>query len=200
MASRTAMILAAVCLSAFALAGCGPGQPFGPTLTPTPSPTATDTPTATPTSTPTSTETPAITLTPTPLPGTIYYLLINWTLDTAPPNYPQANFWCSSCAPTDLSTYSWSLKLTEPRSANDYRYAVVSSDAVVKIRIKYSHGGKEIGLAEWDGNINLTDEKPGTIMNAVAGDTLTVEIDIKGNGQFWLEDGADYSCVTLIQS
>ena len=127
-------------------------------------------------------------------------MLLDWTLNPTPPNYPQANFWCNSCAPTDLSTYSWSLKLTEPVTANDYRYAVVGSDAVANIRIKYSHGGKDIVLAEWDGNIHLTDEKAGEIMNAVAGDTLTVEIDIKGNYQFWLEEDTDYSCVTLIQS
>jgi hypothetical protein len=46
-----------------ALAGCGPGQLFGPTLTPTP----TDTPT--PTSTPTATATSTPTATPTPRPG-----------------------------------------------------------------------------------------------------------------------------------
>ena len=198
MGHRTAIITAAMCFSAFALAGCGPGQPFGPTLTPTPSNTPTDTPTNTPTSTPLPTDTPSITLTPTPLPGTVYYLLIDWTLDTTPPNYPQANFWCNSCAPTDLSTYSWSLKLTEPITANYYQYAFVSSDAVANIRIKYSHAGKDVLLADWSGTINLTDEKAGETMDAVASDVLTVEIDIQGNYQFWLEDGTNYSCVTLI--
>lgn len=51
------------------LSGCGPGQLFGPTLTPTPSPTSTLTPTPTPTLTPTPTNTPLPTATPTPLPS-----------------------------------------------------------------------------------------------------------------------------------
>jgi len=50
---------------------CGPGQVFGPTLTPTPTVTLTptSTPTATPTPTPTPTHTPTPTITPTPIGG-----------------------------------------------------------------------------------------------------------------------------------
>lgn len=48
---------------------CGPGQLFGPTLTPTPSATPTHTPTPTPTLPPTATSTPLPTATSTPLPG-----------------------------------------------------------------------------------------------------------------------------------
>lgn len=48
------------------VAGCGPGQLFGPTLTPTPTPTATPTWTPTPTSTFTPTSTPTFTSTFTP--------------------------------------------------------------------------------------------------------------------------------------
>ena len=59
--SKTQYLIALACL-AFLLAGCGPGQLLGPTVTPTP----TATPTSTPTLTPTPTSTP--TLTPTPIP------------------------------------------------------------------------------------------------------------------------------------
>jgi hypothetical protein len=55
------------------ISACGPGQVFGPTLTPTPTNTLTPTPTLTPTITPTFTSTPSptatITATPTPPPG-----------------------------------------------------------------------------------------------------------------------------------
>lgn len=67
----------AVCLLAVSLliSSCGPGQLFGPTLTPTPTftptPTVTPTPTNTPTSTSTSTPSPTPTLTPTPSPTPI---------------------------------------------------------------------------------------------------------------------------------
>jgi hypothetical protein len=47
------------------LTGCGPGQLFGPTITPTPTSTPTFTPTPTPTLTPTITPSPTATLTPT---------------------------------------------------------------------------------------------------------------------------------------
>jgi Tol biopolymer transport system component len=56
----------------FILTSCGPGQVFGPTMTPTrtmtSTPTSTDTPTLTPTYTPSPTITPSPTLTPTPTP------------------------------------------------------------------------------------------------------------------------------------
>lgn len=56
-------------LMAFSFAACGPGQVFGPTLTPTPTntpiPTNTPEPTATPTSTPTPEPTATATLVPT---------------------------------------------------------------------------------------------------------------------------------------
>lgn len=50
------------------VSGCGPGQLFGPTLTPTPTATSTPTPTATCTPTPTDTPTLTPTRTPTPTP------------------------------------------------------------------------------------------------------------------------------------
>lgn len=56
-----------VLLFCLLIAGCGPGQLFGPTLTPTP--TMTLTPSATSTSTPTLTPSPTFTLTPVPTPN-----------------------------------------------------------------------------------------------------------------------------------
>ena len=55
-------------LICFLISACGPGQLFGPTITPSPTSTLTPTPTLTPTSTPTST--PTETPTPTPVPPT----------------------------------------------------------------------------------------------------------------------------------
>ena len=57
------------------ISACGPGQLFGPTLTPTPTITPTSTSTLTPTATltPTSTLTPTATLTRTPRPTPIVY-------------------------------------------------------------------------------------------------------------------------------
>lgn len=52
------------------LSGCGPGQLFGPTLTPTPTITSTPTTTPTPTATATFTPLPTATPTATPLPPT----------------------------------------------------------------------------------------------------------------------------------
>lgn len=54
---------------ALVVAGCGPGQLLGPTLTPTPTATFTPSPTPTPTSTPTPTATPSPTPTLTPTPS-----------------------------------------------------------------------------------------------------------------------------------
>jgi hypothetical protein len=48
---------------------CGPGQLFGPTITPSPTPTSTPTITPSPTSTPTPTLTPTLTPTPTITPS-----------------------------------------------------------------------------------------------------------------------------------
>jgi hypothetical protein len=65
---RIALLL--VLITSLVISGCGPGQLFGPTITPTPtqtlSPTSTQTPTQTMTPTPTQTMTPtqAATLTP----------------------------------------------------------------------------------------------------------------------------------------
>ncbi len=56
-----------VLLFSLVLSGCGPGQVFGPTITPTP--TITYTPTQTPTSTPTPTPTATSTQTATPTPS-----------------------------------------------------------------------------------------------------------------------------------
>jgi hypothetical protein len=56
-------VLIVLCLTSVLLTACGPGQPFGPTVTP--SPTHTAMPTGTPTTKPTRTPT----VTPTPLPG-----------------------------------------------------------------------------------------------------------------------------------
>jgi len=50
------------------VSSCGPGQLFGPTITPSPTPTLTPTITPTPTLTPTPTSTPTPTITPTPTP------------------------------------------------------------------------------------------------------------------------------------
>ncbi|HAV78316.1 MAG TPA: hypothetical protein DCX53_13295 [Anaerolineae bacterium] len=54
----------------FFLSGCGPGEFFGPTITPPPTNTPTSTPTNTPTQTPTFTPTNTITPTKTPIPLT----------------------------------------------------------------------------------------------------------------------------------
>lgn len=63
------LILAVISLL---VSSCGPGQLFGPTITPSPMPTLTPTltPTSTITPTPTSTPTPTITPTPTPVAAT----------------------------------------------------------------------------------------------------------------------------------
>ncbi len=53
-------------IASFGLAGCGPGQLLGPTLTPTPTATSTATATPLPTSTSTATPTPVATRTPRP--------------------------------------------------------------------------------------------------------------------------------------
>jgi hypothetical protein len=63
MKKRIRPLVACILISLF-LSACGPGQLFGPTITP--SPTATLTPT--PTDTPTPTPVPTSTLTPTPSP------------------------------------------------------------------------------------------------------------------------------------
>jgi len=59
-----------VLLTSLVFSGCGPGQLFGPTITPTPTQTLTPTPTPTPTPTatppPTATQTPTLTATPMP--------------------------------------------------------------------------------------------------------------------------------------
>ena len=64
------------------VSGCGPGQLFGPTLTPTPTITNTPKPTITPTLTPTPTHTPSPTLTPTEIPilntYKIFYTAMSW--------------------------------------------------------------------------------------------------------------------------
>jgi len=65
-------LVSLILFASFVLSACGPGQLFGPTITPTPTNTPTTTPTPTPTSTPTltptstSTPTPTQTFTPTP--------------------------------------------------------------------------------------------------------------------------------------
>lgn len=61
---RTISIL--ILVMSLVISGCGPGQVFGPTLTPTPSPTETSSPTLTPTLTLTQTLTLTSTLTLTP--------------------------------------------------------------------------------------------------------------------------------------
>ena len=60
-------IILAICAAVF-LSACGPGQLFGPTLTPVPTSTAISTATVTSTSTPTSMPTSTLTPTPTPRP------------------------------------------------------------------------------------------------------------------------------------
>lgn len=60
-------------IMSFLLSACGPGQLFGPTLTPTPTITPTSTPTLTPTATSTPTLTPTATFTHTPTPTPIVY-------------------------------------------------------------------------------------------------------------------------------
>jgi len=62
-------MLIALSLLSFMISACGPGQIFGPTLTPTPTVTLTPTSTSTPTLPPTTTPTPLPTSTPTPVPG-----------------------------------------------------------------------------------------------------------------------------------
>ena len=59
----------AICFLAISVlvSGCGPGQLFGPTVTPTPTATHTPTATLTPSATPTITPTATFTLTPTPV-------------------------------------------------------------------------------------------------------------------------------------
>lgn len=61
-------LIALLILLSFSISACGPGQIFGPTITPTPTSTSTptQTPTSTPTPTSTSTPTPTSTSTPTP--------------------------------------------------------------------------------------------------------------------------------------
>lgn len=64
---RTIVIL--VLMMSLLISSCGPGQLFGPTITPSPTYTLTPTLTPTSTSTLTPTPTPTPTLTPTPIPG-----------------------------------------------------------------------------------------------------------------------------------
>jgi hypothetical protein len=68
MNARQRIIVVLVLLLSLVVSGCGPGQVFGPTLTPTPTFTPTKTNTPTPTKTPTPTNTPTFTPSPTPIP------------------------------------------------------------------------------------------------------------------------------------
>jgi len=61
------IVLLILCLS---LTACGPGQMFGPTITPSPTITPTSTPRLTPTITPSPTSTLTPTITPSPTPST----------------------------------------------------------------------------------------------------------------------------------
>lgn len=58
--------IAALMILVASISACGPGQVFGPTITPTPTSTQTPTNTPTPTNTFTPTLTPTTTTTPTP--------------------------------------------------------------------------------------------------------------------------------------
>ncbi len=77
----------AICVLAFSLAlsGCGPGQLFGPTVTPTPA--ITSTPTLTPTATATLTPTATATLTPTPVPVCNPNTTVQGAMDNDLPGY-----------------------------------------------------------------------------------------------------------------
>jgi hypothetical protein len=79
----------AICVLVFSLflSGCGSGQLFGPTITP--SPTITNTPTSTSTPTPTATFTPTATATstPTPVPVCNSGATVQGAIDNAIPGY-----------------------------------------------------------------------------------------------------------------
>lgn len=73
--------LLSIVLASLLISGCGPGQLFGPTVTPSPTststPTITPTFTSTPTLTPSPTPTPTLTPSLTPIPGIGAPIIVN---------------------------------------------------------------------------------------------------------------------------
>ena len=95
--------------------------------------------------------------------------------------------------PCDLT---WTGTLAQPLEGNVYGYQLVSARGDFDVRILHTRGDQQTVLAEWiDGQ--LSGQKSGPELDALSGDTITLEITMPEAGSMRSWDYGDYSFITI---